>query len=108
MDRITLEKAWLDCYDFKNIPVSEKVENISKMPSHKMAADVYSASMKMRDEGINWCGSDFEEELLEVMMYSDSRVKDSNTHITCKDYEDIKNAINNFLKENNDKDELLP
>lgn len=30
MDRITLEKAWLDCCDFKNMPISKKVENISK------------------------------------------------------------------------------
>lgn len=107
MKRINLEKAWLDCYDFKKIPTAKKVELISKMPSKKMAAEVYTAAMEMRDDGINWFGSDFEDELVEIINHGDLKIEDPKVHITCKDCEEIKNAINSFIEKGGEKDYVV-
>lgn len=63
------------------------------MPFVKMAEEVYAAAMEMRDYGINRFGSEFEDELLEVVNSGDSKIENHNIHINCKDCEDIKNAV---------------
>lgn len=98
MDRLTLEKAWLDCYDFENIPVDKRVEHISKRPSKKMAGELYSASMDLREQGINWFGSDFEDELVDIIKKGDLAIDNPDVHITVEKYEDLKKAKKEAVK----------
>lgn len=98
MDRLTLEKAWLDCYDFENLPVSKKVENIAKISSERMAMKVYIASMEMRNKGINWFGSDFEDEFFIIIKKGDSAIENPDRHITVQEYEEIKKAKEQILR----------
>ena len=101
MDRITLEKAWLDCYDFQNIPVDKKVECISIRPSKKMAGEVYKASMDLREQGINWFGSDFEDELFNIIKKGDLAIENPDVHITVEEYEDLKKAKQKLIEKEN-------
>lgn len=101
MDRIKLEKAWLDCYDFEKIPVDKKVECISKRPSKLMAGEIYKASMGMREQGINWFGSDFEDELVNIVKWGDLAIENPDVHITVEEYEDLKKAKQKLIKKGN-------
>lgn len=100
MERITLEKAWLDCYDFENIPVCERVELIAKRPAKQMATEVYNASMEMRSDGINWFGSDFEDELVDIAS-GKAVIENPDVHITVEEYEEIKKVEKEFLEKGN-------
>lgn len=98
MDRVTLEKAWLDCYDYENLPVSKRVELITKRPATKMATEVYNASLELRSDGINWFGSDFEDELVDIIKKGDLAIDNPDVHITVEEYEDLKKAKKEAVK----------
>lgn len=112
MDRLVLERAWADSYDFQDAPVPVKVKLLSQQPAKMLAAQVYKAAMKLRDEGINWYGSDFEEELIDVMNRGDAAISNPDIHISLAEYQEIvdfrenNNAVNK-QDENNILEEIL-
>lgn len=90
MDRKTLEKAWLDSYDLTKGTPEEKVAVLTTIPSKTLAQETYSAAMELRDEtGINWYGSDFEEELVEVANRGDLAITNPDVHISVEEYKEI-------------------
>jgi len=95
MDRKTLEEAWLDSYDLVKGTPEEKVAVLAKIPSKTLAEETYSAAMDLRDEGINWYGSDFEEELVEVANRGDLAITNPDVHVSAEDYREIAEARRN-------------
>lgn len=94
MDRKTLEKAWLDSYDLTKGTPEEKVAVLATIPSKTLAEETYSAAMELRDEGINWYGSDFEEELIEVANRGDLAITNPDVHVSVEEYKEIAEARN--------------
>ena len=98
MTRTMLEKSYLDCYEVAvNFPTELKVLYLSNMSTKYLASKVYQAAQEMRDDGINWFGSDFEDELLAIMDGT-AEIEEPDTHITIKEYEEIRKAQEEFLK----------
>lgn len=89
MDRVVLEKAWTDSYCFEGATIAGSVKLLSRLPSTLLAQEVYDAAMELRDEGINWYGSDFEDELLEIIEKGDAVVNNPDTHISLAEYKEI-------------------
>lgn len=92
MDRKVLEKAWLDSYDIEKGTPEEKVTTISSIPSKTLAEETYSAAMELREDGINWYGSDFEEELVEIANKGDLAIANPDVHISVEEYNEIAEA----------------
>lgn len=89
MDRAVLEKAWAESYDFEGGSNLWRVAQLSHMPSAVLAEQVYEAAMELRDEGINWYGSAFEDALLEVISKGDAAITCPDKHISLAEYEEI-------------------
>lgn len=92
MERKTLEKAWLDSYDIEKGTPEEKVTVLASIPSKTLAEETYEAAMELRDEGINWYGSDFEEELVEITNRGDLAITNPDVHISVEEYNEITEA----------------
>lgn len=103
MKRTTLEKAYLDCYEVAvHFPTEVKVLYLSNMSTKYLASKVYQAAQEMRDDGINWFGSDFEDELLAIMDDT-AEIEEPDKHITIDEYEDIRKAQEEFLQKHSVK-----
>lgn len=89
MDRIVLEKAWLDSFGFNNLSVEESVKKLSELSSKRLAAETYQAAMELREEGINWYGSNFEDELVEIVKKGDLKITNADVHISVDEYKEI-------------------
>lgn len=89
MDRVVLERAWIDSYDFPVPEIVKKRDMLISRPAERLASEVYRAAMALREEGINWYGSDFEEELLKVVQKGDSEITNAGVHISVKEYKEI-------------------
>lgn len=89
MDRVVLERAWADSYDFDLDSIPAKVKALSAQPSKVLAEQVYEAAMELRAEEINWYGSDFEEELLDVVNKGDVAITNPDKHISLMEYKEI-------------------
>lgn len=89
MDRAVLERAWLDSYDFPIDDIAKKRAILISRPAEKLAKEVYNAAMELRDEGINWYGSAFEDELLEVMRKGNAAIENPDKHIGLMEYKEV-------------------
>lgn len=98
MDRVTLEKAWADSYCFENATVPASVKLLSQIPAKILAEEVYAAAMELRDEGINWYGSDFEDELLEIIEKGEAVITNPDVHISLMEYKEIVEFKNNIAE----------
>lgn len=89
MDRVVLERAWTDSYCFEGATIAGSVKLLSQIPAKILAEEVYTAAMELRDEGVNWYGSDFEDELLEIIEKGDAVVNNPDVHISLAEYKKI-------------------
>lgn len=96
MERVVLEKAWLDSYEFDNLSIEESVKKLSELPSKTLAASVYQAAMELRADGVNWYGGDFEDELVEVMKKGDLVITNADVHISVEEYKEVVEFRNNL------------
>lgn len=103
MNRITLEKMWLDFFDFNNTDDYEmKVKMLSAQPSEKLAGQIIQANEDMlRTEGIRWLMSSDVEMLEDV---EKNGCSEEDKHITVKEWKDYHNFIDEYIQDNEEKE----